>query len=960
MTNTPAWALREIAHAQSEKRTYLHLWPTNGIGLREVPAEVFELKHLRELDLSENQIRHIPPELAEMKLDRLVLWDCPLRDVNGCQNLDLDWSQYKRIEDISPEQVQGFRVEKLEKLENLSANFLHIKDLILARCHMRKIPSILSKFVNLRSLDLSRNRITDLPDHLAKLKKLKKLIVHTNRIQEIPEAISQLTELRELVLYNNHIQRVPCHLTALKKLTHLYLSGNHIKHLSENLCGLQELQHLTLSNNQILSVPEKLFNLPKLQFIGLNHNPIENPPKEIVSQGLEAIRNYHKQLAVQGDARMLEARILIVGEPGAGKTTFAKKLRDEKYPVPDPNQDSTTGIQVVEYQFQLPDESPFLAHLWDFGGQEIQYATHQFFLSPRALYVLLSNERNQNTVYDYWFESVLMLGGASPVLVVLNERDGCSSVAYDHHKWKTLYANRLPIHHLHVDFAEKSPTRRQLLREKVQAMLAVLPHVGSDLPATWPKVRKRLDELQSKNYISLDHYYAICEEEGLPDHKDADTLLRYQHDLGAVLHFDDAFSLANTVYLNPGWILDAVYALLQAPKVSKAGGHFNKNWLFDHWAEKGYSRTECQNLLQLLLHDGFEMCYQLPHNKNEFIAPQLLPAQRPDNTYCDDKAILAFRFQYAFMPRGILSRLIVRLHRHIHEEKVWKNGVVLQKGEARALIEEAVTQARGDRVIEIFTYGKREDCITLINLVREEVRAIHRLSFPKLNVNEEVPLMDTPGQAISYTKLKSLRDQGISKFPEEVNGTLVYLSVSNLLAGLDEPRTHEGESQVNIHINNSPGFHIENKPITTAQVTTSQNQEASANASATASASVDFSFSQEIGELTGALDELRDDVEADAPEVAETLDEIAERIDDQTDALESDEPDPKKAKRKLNGTFKKLRTLYEDLQNPETKAGKTLAAMKDGKEKLQALGKQYNKIAQWCGTPVVPDAFLGE
>jgi GTPase SAR1 family protein len=63
-----------------------------------------------------------------------------------------------------------------------------------------------------------------------------------------------------------------------------------------------------------------------------------------------------------------------------------------------------------------------LVHFWDFGGQEIMHATHQFFLSKRSLYILvLDGRRDEKT--EYWLKHIESFGGDSPILVVLNKID---------------------------------------------------------------------------------------------------------------------------------------------------------------------------------------------------------------------------------------------------------------------------------------------------------------------------------------------------------------------------------------------------------------------------------------------------------------------------------------------------------------------------------------------------------
>ena len=62
-------------------------------------------------------------------------------------------------------------------------------------------------------------------------------------------------------------------------------------------------------------------------------------------------------------------------------------------------------------------------HIWDFGGQEIMHATHQFFLTERSLYLLVLNGRQgqEDAEAEYWLRLIASFGGDSPVIVVLNK-----------------------------------------------------------------------------------------------------------------------------------------------------------------------------------------------------------------------------------------------------------------------------------------------------------------------------------------------------------------------------------------------------------------------------------------------------------------------------------------------------------------------------------------------------------
>ena len=89
------------------------------------------------------------------------------------------------------------------------------------------------------------------------------------------------------------------------------------------------------------------------------------------------------------------------------------KLIDPDYPVPNVR-DATIGVNIPpggwEFPFKLNDTDTvnFRANIWDFGGQKIQYMTHQFFLTTRSLYVLVTDDREQKTNFDYWFKIIVV------------------------------------------------------------------------------------------------------------------------------------------------------------------------------------------------------------------------------------------------------------------------------------------------------------------------------------------------------------------------------------------------------------------------------------------------------------------------------------------------------------------------------------------------------------------------
>ena len=94
-------------------------------------------------------------------------------------------------------------------------------------------------------------------------------------------------------------------------------------------------------------------------------------------------------------------------------------------------EETTRGIDIHCHEFPISDGRVFRLNTWDFGGQQIYHATHQFFLTKRSLYVLVDDTRSDHrSIHDegfkFWLEVVETLSESSPLLIFQNEKGGRS------------------------------------------------------------------------------------------------------------------------------------------------------------------------------------------------------------------------------------------------------------------------------------------------------------------------------------------------------------------------------------------------------------------------------------------------------------------------------------------------------------------------------------------------------
>ncbi|WP_196517490.1 COR domain-containing protein, partial [Nostoc sp. WHI] len=574
------------------------------------------------------------------------------------------------------------------------------------------------------------NQLSSLPPEIVQLTNLQTLDLSDNQLSSLPPEIVQLTNLQTLNLSDNQLSSLPPEIVQLTNLQTLNLSDNQLSSLPPEIVQLTNLQTLDLSRNQLSSLPVEIRQLLNLNTLDLRRNPLPIPPEILGSKYLsedpgdvnEILDFYFRVQDPAETEPFYEAKFLIIGEGGAGKTSLAKKIADETYEL-QPDEESTEGIDVIQWHFTQPNGQDFRVNIWDFGGQEIYHQTHQFFLSKRSLYALVADTRKDNTDFYWWLKVVELLSDKSPVIIIKNEKQE-RDCPVNERQLRGEFSN------LKETLATNLHTNRGLteIKNAIQLYISNLDHVGTPLPKLWVRVRAALEN-DSRNYISFEEYSTICRLNKLTDRKDMLRLSNYLHDLGVCLHFQDDSTLKHYVILKPEWGTTAVYKVLDNDNVKKKLGCFTKDDLKDIWQDDEYADMR-DELLQLMMQ--FKLCYEIPGYRNIYIAPQLLSIEKTDYNW-SDRNNLILRYTYDFMPKGILTRFIVETHPWIEQQKlVWKSGVVLNKDQTRAEVIENYNQ----REIKIRIAGNRKK--ELMAVVTHELEKIHN-SYERLQYQTLVP-----------------------------------------------------------------------------------------------------------------------------------------------------------------------------------------------------------------------------
>ena len=659
--------------------------------------------------------------------------------------------------------------------------------LTIGNTSIKNLPQGLFQLNNLRSLYISDLESSTLSPSIKQLARLEKLIIHNTDIETLPPEIGFLENLKRLEITDSKLNLISPNIGRLQKLEALNFDKNQIEQIPDEIGYLINLRQLSLVQNNISSLPDsltKLINLKRLNLLGNKLSiPFEilgklNEPSQII--------NYYVQFHKETKRPLLQAKILIVGQGSVGKTSIVQQILHNTF---NQNQTKTEGISINQWQVEggekretegqskiVNQKSKIKLNLWDFGGQEIMHATHQFFLTKRSLYLLVLDARltqEENRV-EYWLKIIQSFGGESPVLIVGNKTDQ-HPLDIDRTGLQKKYPNIVGI----LETSAATGAGIEALKAEIAKQVDTLPHVRDLLPETWFTVKSKLEELgRDKNFITQDEYLNLCGANDVTDEISQHTLIGFLHDLGVVLHFQDDPRLEALGILNPQWVTNGVYKILNSHELFQNQGTLTLPIL-----NKTLNPPEYPSNKRLFIVDmmkKFELCYDIEPDKS-FLIPDLLPKDEPFTGEWD--GALAFQFHYNVLPSSIISRFIVRMNAFVHKT-VWRAGVVLKNGGNTALVKADIE----DRKISIWVNGDENTRRDLLSAIRIEFDTIHK-TIVKIEAMQKVPHPDYPELILDYDELIEFERQGVTEFPKKVGNQIVKCTVRELLDGIRPAKT---------------------------------------------------------------------------------------------------------------------------------------------------------------------------
>jgi len=463
-----------------------------------------------------------------------------------------------------------------------------------------------------------------------------------------------------------------------------------------------------------------------------------------------------------------DIKVTIIGDGGVGKTSIVRALNNKNLI----KSQITQGIDIQNITIHH-NEDQIRIKVWDFGGQEIYHSIHQLFLTKRTIYIITLDSRQENNII-YWLKTVQKLVGNVPIIIAINKIDLFPSFDIEQNRLKLEFPEIVGFIRISCKTLEGINELKSLILDTAKK----LEFSQFDIPKSWLKIHSQIEAI-NKDYISNQLFVEICNQNGVTDKEGQNTISNYFHDLGIFIHFKN-FQLYNTQILNPIWITEAIYLIINSRKAHEKQGIITELEIFDlflSYDNEKYPKDTIQFIISVM--EEFELI--LKADKNRYIIPQLLSNESSSNISTKDATIKVL-FQYDFFPKSLFNRIIVRTATQIGFESIWRNGMQLNHLQSNAEIKNDPYE----KTIAISVSGKRKR--DLLFIIREIIKNVN-LSYDKIKVKEIIPIGTK--ESVSYISYEDLLVH--KEFGEESIldvKTRKIFNIKKLLEGI-EPKKEE-------------------------------------------------------------------------------------------------------------------------------------------------------------------------
>ena len=380
-------------------------------------------------------------------------------------------------------------------------------------------------------------------------------------------------------------------------------------------------------------------------------------------------------------------KLMLVGYSNRGKTALVARLQGKEC-----GDEATIGVDVSEWWYRPSVGRTFFFSIWDFSGFKEHYATHQYFLSQRSLYLLVFNLKHGDRGVEElkpWLNNIALRAPRSCVIIIGThldeipdeERGEIDALLKRVGNLAASYNDKLQIVEVLPVGLKNRIEHIGLLKEAIYNHAANYKNragqviMGQKVPASYHALDKQLETVQQEvrqgirePVMHKEEFRTMVHQMNLADIQDDEELTLFLTDVGSLLHYDDrGHNLHELYFVDPQWLCDMmskVVTIKERNPFVKSGILYSKDIpiLFKH---KPFSWQYFEQYLTVL--DRFEIA--LPLDNQRLLIPSMLPDERPkefedeklDSVAKDNVYSRFIMFSSANTPPGFWSRLLSRI-----------------------------------------------------------------------------------------------------------------------------------------------------------------------------------------------------------------------------------------------------------------------------------------------------------
>jgi hypothetical protein len=448
-------------------------------------------------------------------------------------------------------------------------------------------------------------------------------------------------------------------------------------------------------------------------------------------------------------------------------------------------------VEIIEKPSPI-DNKPMYLSVWDFAGQHMEHATHQFFLTENAIYLILWNARlgAESGKHDlwYWLELLKMRVRNPKFLLVATHVEHTPpdlNLSEIERSYNGCQGN-FPIELENLKGMAS-------LRTRILELAADSPSLRAEWPPEWLSVRDEVRKIREKQvHMTPTAFRTLMKKKHVTEQVAQQDLAGQLHNLGEILYFQERDELSSLVILSPEWVTELIALVVRSNEVRQNKGILSKAHLAKLWKKAKLQPTIQAHLIHLM--DWFDLTYSTSHRTELGIVVEALPYSTPESLKQVDlpsdqpRMEMIFRFPslHRRLPPGIPTWGIARAHR-FSKCTPWRDAAAFEDGDSKSqaliLASDTAKEIRLRVVADYppFFFGLME------SILRDTFKR-----YPGLEPERRLPCSCGPACPATYlyeTVLKRWRE-GKQLVTCDQSGEDV--AIGSLLTGARRPETEDG------------------------------------------------------------------------------------------------------------------------------------------------------------------------